>query len=202
MINTRHLIIFLTFGILSIIIAVSGCTGSAVNPGSGEKVTVTPSPVPSPINRTVPEGYLSYINNTAGVSFLYPESWNITPNMMGSTVIFLNHDGANVILKVGDVPAGITSQEVLQEFLDTYSDKLKETIKDVSISDQGLTNFKGLDAYQIKYNKTNNGQKQMSEQIFFIRGSKSHLFTYTVLPEYYDADEPEIRYIIDSLEFF
>jgi hypothetical protein len=199
--DTRRLIILLTFGILSVIIVVSGCASNVDNGVSGENVTVTPSPAPSPINSTVPEGYRSYVNTTAGVSFVYPEPWNITPNMMGSTAIFLNDDGANVILKVGYVPAGVTGREVLQEFVDTYSDKLKEIIKDVSIGEEGLTTFKGSDAYHIKYNQTCNGQEQMSEQLVFIRGGKSYLFTWTVLPENYDADEPEIRYIIDSLEF-
>ena len=161
-------------------------------------IEVISSSLPATI--TASGDHMSYIDREAGVSFMYPKSWSVSEDYLGSTAVFIKEDGSNVVLKIKEISASANNDATLQELADVYGDIVKQSFSDVSIGSQELITFKGIDAYRIKYNVTIDGLKEMTEQIVFLKGDKMYIFTSTVLPKNYDESGPEIMYILDSFE--
>jgi hypothetical protein len=147
-----------------------------------------------------PAGYSSYSNDAAGVSFMYPPSWNKQENILDSVVAFVKNDRSSVNLVAQDMMKVYKKPLTLDEIDSLNLKQLKQIIKDMKIVENTPTEFHGHDARLIKYTGRFNEKDYLWEQIVFTRGNTVYTLTYTAPPDKYDANAAEAYGIMDSIK--
>ena len=150
--------------------------------------------------KTAPAGYSSYSNDAAGVSFMYPPSWNKQENVLDSVVAFIKNDRSSVHLVAQDMMKVYKKPVTVDEINSLNLRQLKQIIRDMKIVENKPAKFEGYDARLIKYTGRFNEKDYLWEQIVFTRGNTVYTLTYTAPPDKYAANAAEAHSIMDSLK--
>jgi serine/threonine-protein kinase len=164
---------------------------------SGSAANVSPTDIPN---------FTAYTNSTHNVRIQYPQKWEKSEGVMGSTVAFASPQESakdlfkeNVNLYVQALPAD--AKITLDEFTQQSIAQIKQMITDAQMVESTSDTLSNLPAHRVVYTGKQGQFNLKFYQTYLLKDSKVYIMTYTAQADQFDKYLPEARAIIDSLRF-
>jgi len=146
---------------------------------------------------------LIYNNSAYGISIKYPKTWKLDPKqdpITGSVATFVSPKTGTSETSLENVNLIVENLPGQNITLDEFTHEIKQSNKDAIIIEESKTKLSNRPAYQIIYNKKEEGYNLKRLQIWTVKDNKAYVITYTAESDKYSNYLTNAQEMISAFE--